>query len=1384
MEKKLTQTLVILYQSLSKTNNGYQALGLSVYNGYSDGSLNSVNYSLREPLLDFSKLSDLIFLGNEYGLNLRFRKVEDDVELFLSDDDLNNLREGVASFNLDTSRDTIASDPDAILRCLPDTALVKTYVGGVKDIISKWCIGNCDTKLLNSYKAVDEMMAKQYAEKHGIEYIPLSSIDGSEENNNSEEIEKQKELERQQELEKYSSYPKELELMLNCTVVSGMESLNKVNEFNGEETIHNLRDWLSRCKLCSVKSFGNDMKYVENNEIKISDCKVSLLFDGVEIKHNDLDKLRELSKKNTELSEKLKELELAETKRLEEERKRIEEERKRLEEEEERKRLEEEERKRIEEERKSELKAEESTVEVEESPVEVESLPMDIGVDAEDIEKEISYREEQLKNSLANYPIISQSYGNPETWVEDYAKYRKTLSELNEESDYILIMCKSNYSSNPIIVGLLKRIQVEVPDVDEDNKNSGDTNYEYKFEIYDEFELLSTGIQTLSNLGINYNLEMMVIPSRFTLNYITSPLLEICAKPEGIPENISVIFLDEKRNELVKERVAEILGYAGIFDKKTFKFELKDLEESEYESICRFTESLCLATALEERLNLRVFHFSNEVIYKLDNNSQADMIIADYTKEQTEEYFDFNTANKRSDGKLSPIAQNYVLPQMMNDDVYFSIVKSYSETKYLSDTDESDLVKSKVPNLKNIFVGISADYPYFNSSNYQENFKVERDYYKLKGKSKEEIDEIIASHNVSVIGTIPMSKEPIQSWEKPFLNYLKNLIKCELICEHNVKTELELNELIKNGVLAEKVNAVLRDWCKCAFALNYMHTNFVADEEVILSLDYDKEGVTPSKYCEYNVIKVGSDRNVSLKTDWGEKAREVNKGKKIDGFLALSRYVELHIDTYCWAEVLIRLLRWGSRKQKFLQLEEDLVFDFSQAQVVEEYTEANVKSMTDRDLVLNQILAGRYKINSLDAKNLGPKYDKYMRGTVMGSRQQNFKSSYASLMVSLGRNDADNWEQIYIDTLSFVKSLYKNQGKVEIKGVDGEWSLNTCKGITYDSSLNRIVLDLNDCGVVDEQTNTVSPKVQVRNEQTIGVDIKEYERINKSALDTYIGATDNVILSDLQVDGSYILHKMQIRTLDRECYEDANKVLETNPNVEIDKIILPFEVFTNFCFADNFIARTDRAIKDMAEKWAMPYVIADHMYNLCVGNYIDNRYEMPIASPNRPSNLEIYWNCVLYGYQVCFNGLSMNEKDFCSKVVLKDGELIWSKSSDMEETVIFKDDPVSMKLKSMIESKIKSGGQISPVVHFEADLSGTNNEFSNQQLLCLKGQNNFYFVFVEGEYSNVVLLEKNGKVPVLSIKDAKQLDFFRKLSNANKIGYSSPELKSVIEALL
>lgn len=1382
MEKKITTTLVIIYQCLSKLNNDTQLLGISVYNGYDDGSLDSVNYSLRNSVIDFSKIGDLVYLGNTYGMNIRLRAVENDVELFMTGEDAQNLREGMQVFHLNTSRDKIAADPDEILRCLPDTDLIKTYVGGIKEIISRWCVGNSDMSVLSSYKDLDKMIASQYAENHNVPYIPLYEEESSDEDKARQEEEARLAEEKQKaEIEKYSSFPVEMELMLNATVVPGMPTLNRINIFSGEETLRSLREYISNCKVCSVKYFGSDKKYVEDGELKESESSVIVNVDGTLIPFEDLDTLRDYDRENSELENKLKELEAEEERRIQEEQKRLEEER-RLREEEEKRQKEEEER--IERERletEKQRQAEETKVEVE--PEEVESLPMDIGLSAEDIDREFSEWESKQKELFSKYTPVSNSYGNPSEWKSAYSEYRKTLEELDNDNDYILVMCKSSYSSNPIITGLLKRTQVEVPKVEDDDDE--DVNYESKIEFYDEFDLLSNSITMLSNLGVDFNLELLVVPSKFTFKYPVTPLLEICATPDQIPGSLPVIFINEERQSITKELVAKDLGYPDLFNPAVSEFVMKDLEESEYETICKYIESMCRAVSLEERLNLRVFHFNDTIVYKLSENFQADSIIGEYNSQQEAEYFNFNEAVKRSDGKVSPINSNYVLPQMINDEKYFSLLKSYSETLYLKESIESDFVVAQVPNLKNLITGVSTDYPYFNSSNYQENFKVERDYYKSKGMKKEEIDEIIAEHTLSVVGSVANSKEPIKEWEKPFFNYLKNLIDCELICENDIKTNVQLKELVKNGVSANNVNQVIREWCKAAYALNYMHTNYIAEEEVILSLGYNRDGISPANYCEYNVIKVGTDRNVSLKTDWGDKAREADSSKKIDGFYALATYVEAHQSTYCWAEVLVRLLRWGSRKQKFLKLDnDDMVFDFSQAQVVEEYEDVTAKSMTNRELVLNQILAGRYKVESLDAKNLGSEFDKYMRGAIVGSRQQNFKSVYASLMVSLGRNDGTNWEQIYVDTLSFVKSLYKNNGRLEIKGVDGEWSINDCSGISYDESKGRITIDTDVCGVFDEQTSTTSPKVQVRNEQTLGVNIKEYEQINKNALETYVGATDNVIMSDLPIDGNYILHKMQIRTLDKECSEDAKAVIANNPNADMDKIQLPFEVFTNFCFAENFIARTDRAVKDMSRKWAMPYIIADYLYGKCVGDYMDNRYEQPISGDKRAFNLEIYWNCVLYGYNLCFNELSMDENTFLQNVVARDGVLTWTKAS-VETTKMFQDDPLSAKLKAMVENKIAAGGQIQPVVHFNPDFgSDSVNRFANQQLLCLRGSDSIYFVFIEGEYQNVILKEQGGKIPAISLKDPKQLAFFKKLSSANRVGYSSPELKEAVEGIL
>lgn len=167
---------------------------------------------------------------------------------------------------------------------------------------------------------------------------------------------------------------------------------------------------------------------------------------------------------------------------------------------------------------------------------------------------------------------------------------------------------------------------------------------------------------------------------------------------------------------------------------------------------------------------------------------------------------------------------------------------------------------------------------------------------------------------------------PVQSNELNFFIGLRNLVFEGICTEKKLITINELNEALNKGITSEIVDEFIQDMCQDAYTLNWKHTGHVenTDDE---DSDDSGDSTTVTLLTGHYRVLIDSSGKLYRKP---ESVVEENTGNT-EAMVGIETFPSgwQHIRTYIsssvanslgWAETLIRLLRWGSRKPDALSV--------------------------------------------------------------------------------------------------------------------------------------------------------------------------------------------------------------------------------------------------------------------------------------------------------------------------------------------------------------------------------------------------------------------------------------------------------------------------------
>lgn len=159
---------------------------------------------------------------------------------------------------------------------------------------------------------------------------------------------------------------------------------------------------------------------------------------------------------------------------------------------------------------------------------------------------------------------------------------------------------------------------------------------------------------------------------------------------------------------------------------------------------------------------------------------------------------------------------------------------------------------------------------------------------------------------------------PIQPNEQRYYDALVARIREGIAIEQGLVTDEEIDNCIDQGITSTIVNMYLTDMARLAFRLNWTHTGSVVIpvEETAGDSDSDSEESAEGAFPGYYTFDFIKGERVSCSSELQVK---VNNYEFIDGFSRVKQYVDYTtLNSYKWAEALIRLLRWGERKPSCL----------------------------------------------------------------------------------------------------------------------------------------------------------------------------------------------------------------------------------------------------------------------------------------------------------------------------------------------------------------------------------------------------------------------------------------------------------------------------------
>lgn len=306
--------------------------------------------------------------------------------------------------------------------------------------------------------------------------------------------------------------------------------------------------------------------------------------------------------------------------------------------------------------------------------------------------------------------------------------------------------------------------------------------------------------------------------------------------------------------------------------------------------------------------------------------------------------------------------------------------------------------------------------------------------------------------NEEVTGYSENNELDIQENEEKFFNSLKELVKRGLKTQYSRKnnfgniiqeiTDEEVEKLIEEGKRSDLVDGYLKDFCHLALRNGRSHTGRVSETTVSEDDDEGEESTgidVESKYYGYGKPSKSGDKliiNPVYLTD-----KEINSLSSKDAMMGLNNYIKSCNNSYAWAEALIKLLRWGSRKVKmlyvtgseqngvkrYLNLETFTITTFSgdwSTLKPTMFDEVSDRAMTEI-LYVNQVVRDIKYVTSQDYISKG--LDMKNVNVIVGFK---FAKTY----------EGDVRQDIYMDVLTFIDYIKNAEDGEKIYGFDYDGS--------------------------------------------------------------------------------------------------------------------------------------------------------------------------------------------------------------------------------------------------------------------------------------------------------------------------------------------------------
>lgn len=761
--------------------------------------------------------------------------------------------------------------------------------------------------------------------------------------------------------------------------------------------------------------------------------------------------------------------------------------------------------------------------------------------------------------------------------------------------------------------------------------DSGMENKEYT--CYNLYDLLTTGYMSVMNLGLTPKFEIVESTPKFNFdfnksirlnNYIercSTKCIVICKRYNEVTMEDVAIALDESKDEMIK------------------KLDLKNL--------CSAVTTSIKVDSTIEALDCRTLVIHDKVIESIRDHSSLELYRR-YQKEVEELYGGLQINNK--DFELGDYA---VIPMETEEDKEFIFLPPITG---LDLKNMFSLEDYGVQNLFKIFTGVQKQFKYGDSVEYVNIINQIGLMNMDRGMSAEECNKEAALLTGYVRGFEEVRDLDIQENELPLYRELVNYINSAIIYENNIKSKEELDRLISNGYESELASRILSKWCEVAFTFTRGYTGRACDLNTALILEYDSRVVTeaPEYFAYYNCERVGTGNTSTL-----NKKYEVPKTASganivpLEGYSLLCRYINTLSGTYKWAQVLIRLLRWGKRKPASLklpveyQMDQSIQFDFDNLTIVKDTGSKTTRDDLDSLRYLpKEILMDSSRVIEILRK--AKYFKKYGKALMYGRTAEDNKDVEWASFITLLKSDAEseNILQSRMDTLSFVAELWENDG-IEYNGVK-----SGVIGLKVDRELGRIVK------LPELQETYDASGTDMIWSRDLSIDSSSKRRGDRYR--TYIGKE----VKESRVLGESLTNIYSNRPVSKYMMDTAEFVNRTMYSGEANtRPVNPYECMLNLAMQRTLATKTVNAFNlYVSEQLCLPYIIADYAQRV-----YEEKYSREPKIGGKLDKLVQYLNCVLYGYLSTkkvegeYKVQSMDVEDFVAGLRNQESKLEWRK---------------------------------------------------------------------------------------------------------------------------